>query len=70
MLSEMLSIWIAVFCAEKMLLPSRIFGWQAGMWKRLFFDRFCFRFHTYRFRFHQQKTRKQPLTIFLTFVGL
>ena len=32
------------------------------MWKRLFFDRF-------RFRFHQQKTRKRPLTIFLNFCG-
>ena len=41
----------------------------AGMWKRLFFKRFRFRLHTYRFRFHQQKTRKRPLTIFLTFVG-
>ena len=40
------------------------------MWKRLFFKRF--RFHTYhfRFRFHQQKTKKRPLTIFLTFMGL
>ena len=27
------------------------------------------RFHTYRFRFHQQKTRKRPLTIFFNFCG-
>ena len=32
------------------------------MWKRLFFKRF-------RFRFHQQKTRKRPLTIFFNFCG-
>ena len=40
-----------------------------GMWKRLFFKRF--RFHTYcfRFRFHQQKTKKRPLTIFFNFCG-
>ena len=37
------------------------------MWKRLFFKRF----HTYRFRFrfHQQKTKKRPLTIFFNFCG-
>ena len=35
-----------------------------GMWKRLFFDRFRF-----RFRFYQQKTIKRPLTIFLNFCG-
>ena len=38
-----------------------------GMWKRLFFKRF--RFHTYRFCFHQQKTKKRPLTIFFNFCG-
>ena len=37
------------------------------MWKRLFFKRF--RFHTYRFCFHQQKTKKLPLTIFFNFCG-
>ena len=37
------------------------YQYQPRMWKRLFFN---------RFRFHKQKTRKQPLTIFLTFVGL
>ena len=35
---------------------------QSGMWKRLFFKRF-------RFRFHQQKTKKRLLTIFLNFCG-
>ena len=35
-------------------------GCQSGMWKRLFFK---------RFRFHQQKTRKIPLTIFFNFCG-
>ena len=39
------------------------------MWKRLFFKRFRFRFHTYRCRFHQQKTKKRPLAIFLNFCG-
>ena len=37
------------------------------MWKRLFFNRF--HFHTYRFRFHQQKTKKRPLTILFNFCG-
>ena len=33
---------------------------EPGMWKRLFFK---------RFRFHQQKTKKRPLTIFFNFCG-
>ena len=37
------------------------------MWKQLFFKRF--RFHTYRFRVHQQQTKKRPLTIFFYFCG-
>ena len=37
------------------------------MWKRLFFKRFRFRFHTYRSRFHKQKVRKRLLTIFFNF---
>ena len=37
------------------------------MWKQLFFNHF--RFHTYRFRFHQQKTKKRPLTFFKNFCG-
>ena len=35
---------------------------EAGMWKRLFFKRF-------HFRFHQQKTKKRPLTTFFNFCG-
>ena len=47
-------------------LKVRFFDLESGMSKRLFFKRF--RFH--HFHFHLQKTKKQPLTIFLTFVGL
>ena len=58
------------------MLPKEAMLLRAGMWKRLFFKRFRFRFHTYRFRFrfhrfrfHQQKTKKRPFTIFFNFCG-
>ena len=62
-----------LFRSEKKIMSMLL---AAGMWKWLFFKRFRFRFHTYRFRFrfhrfsfHQQKTKKQSLTIFFNFCG-